>query len=56
MGRKIESPCVEVCTLDRAKNVCVGCLRTIDEIVVWASYSDEVRGRIMKELPDRKRP
>jgi predicted Fe-S protein YdhL (DUF1289 family) len=56
MGRKIESPCIDVCTLDPAKSVCIGCLRTIEEIVAWASYSDEVRSRIMKQLPDRKRP
>jgi predicted Fe-S protein YdhL (DUF1289 family) len=56
MGRKIESPCVDVCTLDPAKNICVGCLRTIDEIVAWAGYSDDERRRIMKDLPNRHRP
>jgi predicted Fe-S protein YdhL (DUF1289 family) len=56
MGCKIETPCVDVCTLDPARNVCIGCLRTIDEIVAWARFSDDERRRIMRELPDRKRP
>jgi predicted Fe-S protein YdhL (DUF1289 family) len=54
MPRKIESPCVDICTLDHANNICIGCLRSIDEIVAWASYTDEQRRQIMTDLPGRK--
>jgi predicted Fe-S protein YdhL (DUF1289 family) len=54
-NRNALSPCVDVCTLDPARSVCTGCLRTIDEIVAWAGYSDDERRRIMKDLPNRKK-
>lgn len=50
------SPCVKACTLD-AQNVCVGCLRTIDEIARWDSMSREeqmaVLGRLARRAADR---
>ena len=54
-NRNVLSPCVDICTLDHARNVCTGCLRTIDEIVAWGGYSDDERRRIMADLPSRKR-
>jgi predicted Fe-S protein YdhL (DUF1289 family) len=50
----IESPCTKVCQLDPAGRVCIGCRRTVEEIVAWTRYTDEERRRIMREL--RKRP
>lgn len=31
----VASPCVSVCTLDRESGLCIGCLRTIQEIGAW---------------------
>lgn len=31
----VASPCVSVCTMDRASGLCIGCLRTIQEIGAW---------------------
>ena len=31
----IASPCVGVCTVDRVRNLCIGCLRTLPEIGAW---------------------
>jgi uncharacterized protein len=50
----METPCTKVCKLDATGRVCVGCRRTIDEIVRWASLSEEERRAIMMEL--RRRP
>ena len=33
------SPCTGVCRLNRASSQCLGCLRTIDEIVAWPTLS-----------------
>lgn len=33
------SPCIGICTLDRAGQVCIACLRTIDEIAGWRALS-----------------
>ncbi|AIY64643.1 DUF1289 domain-containing protein [Pseudoalteromonas piratica] len=34
----IKSPCVENCCLND-KDVCLGCFRTLDEILSWSSMS-----------------
>lgn len=31
----VASPCVSVCTMDRTAGLCIGCLRTIQEIGAW---------------------
>ncbi len=47
------SPCIDVCVIHRREGLCVGCLRTGDEIAAWAAMSDEERERILAELPSR---
>ncbi len=36
MHVNMNSPCVGVCKIDEPSQVCVGCLRTIDEITRWS--------------------
>ena len=50
----MESPCVDVCEIDRTTGLCLGCRRTIDEIASWATMTSAERWRIMAELPARK--
>lgn len=50
---EIDSPCVKICTIHPAERLCVGCLRTIDEIAGWSRMSSDERRRIMAELPGR---
>jgi len=49
----IESPCVQICTLDARSGICLGCGRTVDEIAGWIAMSGAERSRVMKELPAR---
>ena len=49
----IETPCVQICALDPASNLCMGCGRNIDEITHWYAMSVDERSRIMAELPPR---
>ncbi len=35
----VASPCVSVCTMDRATGLCIGCLRTIKEIGAWRTMT-----------------
>lgn len=51
---EIASPCVKICVVHPEARLCVGCLRTLDEIAAWSRMSAETRARIMSELPDRK--
>jgi len=50
----METPCIDVCTLDPVTGLCEGCARSIDEITQWASYTPAERRRIMAELESRK--
>lgn len=39
--------------MDPKTGRCIGCARTLDEIVRWAEMTDAERARIMAELPQR---
>ncbi len=52
--RAIASPCVMVCTVDGASGLCLGCLRTLQEIATWSRMTDEGRADVMADLPGRK--
>ena len=48
-----ESPCVKVCVLYPAEGLCIGCLRTAEEIGAWGEMSPEARRAVMEALPAR---
>lgn len=48
------SPCTSVCRIDEATGLCVGCLRTLDEIAAWSTLGDDARRAIVAALPDRR--
>jgi uncharacterized protein len=50
---RVASPCVKVCVLD-AGNICVGCGRTIDEIIQWSSMTEEQQ-RLACDLARQRR-
>ena len=51
---EIESPCVRICVLHPESRVCVGCLRTGDEIAAWSRMTPEARRAVMDDLPGRE--
>lgn len=40
MMSSIASPCIRNCCLNE-KDICLGCFRSIDEILIWGTASDE---------------
>jgi len=48
----VSSPCVDICRLD-TQGICVGCRRTIDEIMEWPRASEARRREILRELAQR---
>ncbi len=52
--RSIATPCVQVCVVDGASSLCLGCFRTLAEIGGWSGFSDAERARIMADLPARR--
>jgi predicted Fe-S protein YdhL (DUF1289 family) len=54
MQPTIETPCINVCTLDPKAGLCLGCNRTIGEIAHWSRMSPAERHAIMVQLPARR--
>ncbi len=50
---EIASPCVKLCVVHPEERICVGCLRTIDEIASWSRLTHEGRAEVMADLPSR---
>lgn len=51
---KPQSPCISICTLDE-DDVCMGCLRTLDEIVEWTLLSDDEKRVVLENVAERGR-
>lgn len=49
----MESPCIDICSLDPMDGLCTGCHRSIEEIMGWTRYTSVERLAIMAELPQR---
>ena len=54
MAKRLDSPCIDICQMNPVTGLCIGCLRTIDEIVRWAQFSPADRQRVLAQLPARK--
>jgi uncharacterized protein len=50
---KMESPCVNICQLDH-RDICLGCLRTRDEIARWLRMTDSERSAVIAALGQRR--
>ncbi len=54
MTEEVKSPCNELCLVDEDTGLCVGCLRTSDEIADWQNYSNEKKLEVLSEIKNRK--
>ncbi|MCJ9429931.1 DUF1289 domain-containing protein [Kordiimonas marina] len=54
MTTEIPSPCIDVCRLDAAGEVCVGCFRNLSEIGQWAAASPDEKRAILIRAARRK--
>lgn len=50
---RVASPCTNVCRIDAGSGWCLGCGRTLDEIVRWGTTDPDDRQRVTAELPAR---
>ena len=48
----VSSPCIHVCKLDDG-DVCIGCLRTRDEIACWLRMTEEEKTQVNARLAGR---
>ncbi len=44
------TPCIGICKLDKKKELCIGCLRSIYDIKNWNNYSLKKKKDIMESL------
>ena len=49
----VRSPCMSVCRMDAASDLCEGCLRTIGEIGQWASMDRRGRLAVWQRIAQR---
>ena len=48
----IESPCISVCRMEN--EVCVGCGRTVDEVVGWYDMNDDEKQAVLNRLEKKQ--
>lgn len=53
MRDEIQSPCVKLCVIHPEERICVGCMRTIEEISTWSRLTLDARAAVMADLPER---
>lgn len=51
---EVESPCVKLCQVHPEARICVGCLRTLEEIGGWSTMTPDERRAVIDALPQRK--
>ena len=51
--KTIETPCVNICVVDRQTNQCIGCGRSRVEIADWLNMNADQRREIIALLPER---
>lgn len=45
---RIESPCISICRMEN--EVCVGCGRTLEEVVEWYNMTDKQKQAVLNRL------
>jgi uncharacterized protein len=51
----VDSPCIRVCLYDATLGACSGCLRTLDEIGHWSSYSPDEQRAVLARIARARR-
>jgi predicted Fe-S protein YdhL (DUF1289 family) len=51
--KPLTSPCVRNCCLNH-NDVCVGCYRTLDEIIAWSGADNPTRRQILANCEKRR--
>jgi uncharacterized protein len=54
MTGTVASPCISICIMNDETDLCEGCLRTIDEIMVWGEMPDVQKTEVWNEIAKRR--
>jgi len=50
----VPSPCISVCRIDEASGLCIGCLRTLDEVAAWSTLDDAGKRAVWHAIAQRR--
>lgn len=48
MINEVESPCISICRME--DEVCVGCGRTVEEVVEWYNFSNDEKQAVLNRI------
>ncbi|WAK03539.1 DUF1289 domain-containing protein [Methylobacter sp. YRD-M1] len=51
--KSILSPCIRQCCLNK-DDICLGCFRSLEEIISWAKVDEETRQQFFKKAEIRR--
>jgi len=51
--QNVPSPCMSVCKMDEPRVLCLGCLRTLQEIRDWSTMSDADKRTVWTRIEQR---
>jgi len=51
---EVASPCISVCVMDAASGLCIGCLRTLDEIAEWSVLDADAKRGVLAAIRERR--
>jgi predicted Fe-S protein YdhL (DUF1289 family) len=54
LATPVPSPCVSLCKMDLERRYCMGCMRTIPEIVAWGKADDDYKRAVWAQLRERE--
>ncbi len=47
---EIDSPCIDICTIDRDSGECIGCGCTVEKVRNWANFDNLKKKQILDNL------
>lgn len=50
---RVPSPCISVCRMDDVSGLCLGCFRTLDEIMQWGGSGDADKRLVWQRISQR---
>ena len=52
----VPSPCQSICSMDAKNGLCLGCLRTLQEIAQWSQANQQVKRQVWLNIQSRLEP
>lgn len=53
--QRVPSPCVSICRMQADNSLCLGCFRTMDEIIAWGRMEESGKRAVWLRIADRAR-